>query len=123
MNEEILKKLERRIGRRSFLRGSGLAAAALVGAATLPATSFAQDQQGRNERQDKPDNGQDGGGSGGNKDKKDDDKQDSGSDDPYKVIRIDSNGREYRMCPVCGSNMYREDHTWTCENCGYSYEE
>ena len=26
-------------------------------------------------------------------------------------------------CPQCGSNMYRQGRTWTCENCGYSYIE
>ena len=36
MNEDILRKLEARIDRRSFLRGSSLAAAALVGIAAAP---------------------------------------------------------------------------------------
>jgi len=24
---------------------------------------------------------------------------------------------------MCGGNMYKQDNTWTCEQCGYSYEE
>src|SRR5215212_8672802 len=45
MNDEILKKLEARLDRRSFLRGSSLAAAALVGmAAASPLVAFAQAQ-------------------------------------------------------------------------------
>ena len=38
-------------------------------------------------------------------------------------IKIDAEGHEYRVCPQCGSNMYRQGRTWTCENCGYSYIE
>jgi len=43
--------------------------------------------------------------------------------DETKITRKDAEGREYRECPQCGSNMYRQDRTWTCENCGYSYTE
>ncbi len=45
MNEEILKKLEQKVGRRSFLKGSGLAAATLVGVfAASPLVGLAQQQ-------------------------------------------------------------------------------
>ena len=44
MNEEILKKLEQKVGRRSFLRGSGLAAIAIVGVAASPLMAYAQQQ-------------------------------------------------------------------------------
>ena len=27
------------------------------------------------------------------------------------------------VCPQCGNNMYLQERTWTCENCGYSYTE
>jgi rubredoxin len=43
--------------------------------------------------------------------------------DETKVTKKDENGNEYRVCPQCGNNMYRQDRTWTCENCGYSYTE
>lgn len=103
MKDAILKKLEeKQVNRRSFLRGSGLAAMALVGAAALPRLAAAQDQQPS--------------------DKKDDDKKDE-PEDEYKVIHKDERGREYRVCPQCGNNMYRQERTWTCENCGYSYTE
>ena len=44
MNNDLLKKLEQRVDRRTFLRGSGLAAAAVVGVAAFPLVSAAQDQ-------------------------------------------------------------------------------
>jgi ribosomal protein S27AE len=43
--------------------------------------------------------------------------------DPSTITYKDADGREYRECPQCGFNMYRQDRTWTCENCGYSYTE
>ena len=36
---------------------------------------------------------------------------------------IDKEGREYRVCPQCGYNMYKQGKMWICENCGYSYVE
>jgi hypothetical protein len=109
MNDEIRVMLERKIDRRTFLRGSGLAVGAIVGAAAFPRILLAQDRQDR--KDDTPD------------DKKDD-KKDSGQEkDPFKETKIDDQGREYRTCPQCGFNMYRQDRTWTCENCGYSYVE
>ena len=36
---------------------------------------------------------------------------------------IDKEGREYRVCPQCGYNMYKQGRMWVCENCGYSYVE
>jgi rubredoxin len=105
MNDAILKKLEeKQLNRRSFLRGSSLAAMALVGAAALPRLASAQDQQ-----------------PSGTTDK-DGDKKDQ-PDDEYKVTRKDERGRDYRVCPQCGNNMYLQERTWTCENCGYSYTE
>jgi rubredoxin len=128
MHEDILKKLEQRLNRRSFLRGSGLSAAGFLGvAAASPLIVFAQ-------AQDKPqtDKKQDGRDDKGQPAKSPDDKpptgqagdQDSGSsDNPLTRTRIDDDGNEYRECPQCGHNMYRQGRTWTCENCGYSYIE
>jgi hypothetical protein len=108
MNDAILKKLEeKKLNRRSFLRGSGLAAAAFLGAAALPRLASAQDQQ--------PSDKKDGDGDKG--DKKDE------PEDEFKVTHKDEQGREYRVCPQCGFHMYRQERTWTCENCGYSYNE
>jgi ribosomal protein S27AE len=36
---------------------------------------------------------------------------------------VDAEGREYRVCPQCGNNMYKQGRMWVCENCGYSYVE
>ena len=44
--------------------------------------------------------------------------------DPSKPkILIDDEGREYRVCPQCGNNMYKQGRMWVCEVCGYSYVE
>jgi len=119
MNEEILKKLEQRMNRRTFLKGSSLAVAALAGAAALPRTAFGQDQQAPKE-EDKKDAGKDEKAEGTDTSEKQDP---NAPVDETKITRKDENGREYRICPQCGSNMYRQNRTWTCENCGYSYTE
>lgn len=124
MNDEILKKLEAKLDRRSFLRGSGLGAAALLGvAAASPLVVFAQSQ-------DKP--------SADDKKKADPDKKDqdaqkadekqdqpkaSSEEGSATETKLDADGVEFRECPQCGHNMYRQGRTWTCENCGYSYIE
>jgi hypothetical protein len=117
MNDEILKRLEARLDRRSFLRGSSLATAALLGvAAASPLIAFAQEQDPppHDKKADEHD---------GKDEPKDKEKDSSESDDPTKVTKLDADGNEYRECPQCGSNMYRQGRTWTCENCGYSYIE
>ena len=120
MHDDVLKKLEQRIDRRSFLRGSGLAAAAIVGTAALPLSAGAQapaapaPPKKDDEKKDE---------------KKDETKKEESKDakaeapDPFKETKKDEQGRDYRMCPQCGYNMYKQDRTWTCENCGYSYAE
>jgi rubrerythrin len=125
MDDELLKRLDQRINRRRFLRGSGLAAAAFVGAAAFPLTAGAQDPQrtGDTKDNDKDDKA---GAKTDAKDGKNEGATDGGNTDiadPFKETRRDTQDREYRMCPQCGSNMYRQDRTWTCENCGYSYLE
>jgi len=122
MHEDIRKKLEQKMDRRSFLRGSSLVAAAVVGAAAVsPVAAFAQEQQ-QQQPQDKNDK------------KNDDQKKQDPYADPYDTggssgqggdseTKRDAQGREFRTCPQCGFNMYRQGRTWTCENCGYSYIE
>lgn len=90
--------------RRGFLKGSALFAAAFALAAAAPAA--AQDGQtqpvpAENARDEAP--------------KKEDEKK------PKPLL--DKDGREYRVCDMCGANMYKQEKTWTCEQCGYSYEE
>jgi anaerobic selenocysteine-containing dehydrogenase len=41
---------------------------------------------------------------------------------PKKGVLLDKQGREYRVCDMCGANMYVEDKRWTCEQCGFSYD-
>ena len=129
MNDEILKKLEARLDRRSFLRDSSIGVAALLGvAAASPLVVFAQEPQNKPQADDKK--------------KTDDQKKEEGApqdqdapkadDKPdYKPDRVedkdgkfyDREGVEVRECPQCGHNMYQQGRTWTCENCGYSYIE
>jgi ribosomal protein S27AE len=121
MNDEILRKLEARLDRRSFLRGSSLGVAALLGvAAASPLVVFAQSQQDKPSENKKP--------ADQSKEQdapKADDKPDS---KPYRTEGADGKfydreGVEVRECPECGHNMYQQGRTWTCENCGYSYIE
>lgn len=117
MDDQILKKLDQRVTRRGFLRGSSLAAAAAVGIAAFPKSLAAQNQR-PDKKDDKKDDQKTGGDQG--PDKKDDKPAD---EDEFKITRKDERGRDYRTCPQCGFHMYKQDRTWTCENCGYSYTE
>ena len=121
MDEILRHKLEQRIGRRSFLRGSGLATAALVSAAAFPALALAQDRPPAPKKEDekKDDKKKEG---DRNADARADD-QPAEEQDEFKVTHKDQRGRDYRVCPQCGYNMYKQARTWTCENCGYSYTE
>lgn len=96
------------LDRRSFLRGSAMFAAA-IGVAVVPA--FAQQPQ------EKPKPEED-------KEKKEEPKDpfaDGDKKDEKKLV--DAEGREYRVCPQCAYNMYKQGRMWVCENCGYSYVE
>jgi hypothetical protein len=118
MSEELLKRLQ---SRRSFLKGSALLAAAAV---VVPASLSAQDPQSpTDEKKDKPKDGQDRqDGQDGQDKSKDAPQQEAKESDGAKTF-IGADGRPYRVCPQCGSNMYKQNRTWTCENCGYSYDE
>jgi hypothetical protein len=99
MSDELKKN-----DRRSFLRGSALFAAAL-GMSVVPALAQEKPKpKPEGEEEEKPvdplagDKGKDG-----------------------KLY--DKEGREYKVCPQCGYNMYKQGRMWICENCGYSYVE
>jgi hypothetical protein len=92
----------RTVNRRGFLKGSALFAAVLGAAVAAPA--LAQEPQ-------KP-----------APEAKPEDKTEQ-APAPKKKPLLDKQGREYRVCDMCGGNMYKQDHTWTCEQCGYSYDE
>jgi len=97
------RSTKRTLDRRGFLKGSALFAALVGLGAAAPAV--AQEPQTKS-----PDG-------------------DAGTDKteqppaPKKKPLLDKNGREYRVCDMCGGNMYLQEHTWTCEQCGYSYQE
>jgi hypothetical protein len=97
-----------KLDRRSFLRGSAMFAAA-IGVSVLPA--FAQEQKPA----PKPDEDQE------KKKEPKDPFGDSEKKDDKKLV--DAEGREYRVCPQCAYNMYKQGRMWVCENCGYSYVE
>lgn len=102
-----------KIDRRSFLKGSAMFAAAIGVSMALPA--FAQELQkpapSENDKDDK------------NDEKKKQPKDPFGDDKKQEKKLVDAEGREYRVCPQCGNNMYKQGRMWVCENCGYSYVE
>ena len=125
MPEDILKRLQARNDRRSFLKGSALlAASAFAIPRILSAQEPQQPQSGQPGQNDqKPADEQDKSDQQNTKDK--DDKapaQQAQEGDGAKTF-VGSDGRPYRICPQCGANMYKQNRTWTCENCGYSYDE
>jgi hypothetical protein len=89
----------RGVSRRTFLRGSALLAASVGVAHAVQA--HAQEPQTKPAEEEK---------------KKDD-------TTPAKKPLLDKDGREYRVCDMCGGNMYKQGKTWTCEQCGFSYDE
>jgi hypothetical protein len=91
------------LDRRSFLRGSALFAAA-IGLSVAPA--LAQEKP-------KPED----------KDKEKPRDPFADGEKPKEGKLIDKEGREYRVCPQCAYNMYKQGRMWVCENCGYSYVE
>ncbi|MGH9200111.1 MAG: twin-arginine translocation signal domain-containing protein [Vicinamibacterales bacterium] len=99
------------LDRRGFLRGSAIFAATL-GLAVVPALARQQPQQPPQEprkEKEEPKRPSDPFAEG---EKKDEEKK-----------LIDQDGREYRICPQCAYNMYKQGRMWVCENCGYSYVE
>jgi ribosomal protein S27AE len=108
------KVMVKPVDRRSFLRGSALFAAAL--GVSVATSAFAQEQEPKPKPEDekKPE---------GKKKPEEDKKKDDVPPGTDTETKIDADGREYRVCPQCAANMYKQGRTWTCENCGYSYVE
>ena len=98
----------RTLDRRSFLRGSALFAGALGLSVVAGSVAAAQQKPKPEEKPEEEKKPEDPFGEG---DKKKDGKL------------YDKEGREYRVCPQCGYNMYKQGKMWVCENCGYSYVE
>jgi rubredoxin len=97
------------VSRRSFLRGSAVFAAAL--GVSVATSAFAQEQQPKPKPEEEK------------TDEKKGDKKEEVPPGTDTETKIDADGREYRVCPQCAANMYKQGRTWTCENCGYSYVE
>lgn len=93
------------LDRRSFLRGSAMFAAA-IGVSVLPALAQQAPQKPEDEKK---------------KEEPKDPFADDKTDGEKKLV--DDEGREYRVCPQCAYNMYKQGRMWVCENCGYSYVE
>jgi hypothetical protein len=91
------------VERRGFLKGSAWLAAGVALAAAAPAAAQAP--------QNPPAPAEE---------KKDEPKKDEA---PKPKTFKDKAGRDYRVCDMCGANMYLTEKIWTCEQCGYSYEE
>ncbi|MFP5379379.1 MAG: twin-arginine translocation signal domain-containing protein [Vicinamibacteria bacterium] len=100
----MLEITGKNVDRRSFLRGSALFAAAL-GMSVVPSVAGAQQQP-----QQQP--------------KKEEEKPaEPFTEEKKDGVLVDAEGREYRVCPQCAYNMYKQGRMWFCENCGYSYVE
>jgi len=97
------------LDRRGFLKGSALFAAAAGFSVAVPAA--AQAPGGQEPAQPAP-----------SEDKKAEPPKQDAPAEPKKNALVDKNGREYRVCDMCGGNMYLEEGRWTCDQCGFSYE-
>jgi hypothetical protein len=98
--------------RRSFLRGSGLFAAAL-GLSVLPGLASAGQQDPQKPKPAPKPEGEE-----------EETPADPLTGEKSKDGKLyDKEGREYKVCPQCGYNMYKQGRMWICENCGYSYVE
>ena len=102
----------RTLDRRSFLRGSTLFAAAL-GLSVAPALAQQAPQTQKPKPEEKPKE----------EEKKKPEDPFGDGEKPKDGKLIDKEGREYRVCPQCAYNMYKQGRMWVCENCGYSYVE
>lgn len=91
------------LSRRSFLTGS------LIFAATVPVTGMQSSvDQNVPKKEQKP---------------KDPLNPSGDEKSSHEKTFTDKDGNQYRICPQCGYNMYKQGRTWLCENCGYSYVE
>ena len=99
---------QRVLDRRGFLKGSALFATVAGLSAALPAA--AQSAGGQEPTQPAP-----------AEEQKPAEKP-AAPAETKKSELVDKNGREFRVCDMCGGNMYLEEKRWTCDQCGFSYE-
>ena len=105
------------LDRRSFLRGSALFAAAL-GLSVVPVLAQQPTPKPKPEDEKEKDKERE-----IEKDKEKPQDPFADGEKPKDGKLIDKEGREYRVCPQCAYNMYKQGRMWVCENCGYSYVE
>jgi len=113
------------LDRRSFLRGSAMFAAAIGVSVLVPAFAFAQEPQQKPKPEEKDKEKEEKEKAEKEKEEKEKQPKDPFADKDKKDENklVDAEGREYRVCPQCGNNMYKQGRMWVCENCGYSYVE
>ena len=107
MSEQRVSDHENRTDRRGFLKGSAIFAAVAALAVAMPASAQEPAKPAEPEKKEEPK------------------KEDAGAGEQSgdkKAKLYDKQGREYRVCDMCGGNMYLAEKTWTCEQCGFSYE-
>ena len=112
---------EKVLDRRGFLKGSAMFAAAAVGLGLATTPLFAQDSQTKTDEQKKAEEEKAKAEKAQEEAKKPAGNNQAAKQDPNKLY--DKNGIEYRVCERCGGNMYLEEKTWTCEQCGLTYVE
>lgn len=96
----------KQVNRRGFLKGSALFAATVAGLAVAVPASAQDTSKPAPAPPAKTDEAPK--------------KEEPAGDQKAKLL--DKSGREYRVCDMCGGNMYLSEKMWTCEQCGFSYE-
>src|SRR5262245_3796933 len=109
-----------KLDRRSFLRGSAMFAG-VIGVSVLPAFAQQQPQQPPKPEEEKDKDKEKDKEKEKEKEEKEKEPKDPFADGDKKDEKklVDAEGREYRVCPQCAYNMYKQGRMWVCENCGY----
>jgi len=102
---------QRLLDRRGFLKGSAVFAAVAGLAVAVPSAASDQEPAKPAPSEDKK-----------TEPPKAEERKGDEPADKKKSALVDKNGREYRVCDMCGGNMYVQEKLWTCEQCGFSYE-
>jgi anaerobic selenocysteine-containing dehydrogenase len=106
MSDQRMLDQDKKVDRRGFLKGSAIFAAVAGLAVAMPA-SAQEPAKPEPEKKEEP---------------KKDEPGDAEQGGDKKAKLYDKQGREYRVCDMCGGSMYLSEKTWTCEQCGFSYE-
>jgi anaerobic selenocysteine-containing dehydrogenase len=107
MSDQRMLDHEKQVDRRGFLKGSAIFAAGAGLAVALPASAQEPAKPEAPVTKEEPKKEEPGAG-------------EQGGDKKAKLY--DKQGREYRVCDMCGGNLYVTEKMWTCEQCGFAYE-